>query len=280
MRRLTIAVAALVAIAVHGLSAAPSLDTLLARVAGQVLDFKTRFSFVVGREDYGQFLRETNGRSRSRQLRSDVFFFSPAPDGPAMTVRTVQSVDGRELDRPAHLVDEALALPADRRLEKLRALANAGASYNLGTLRRNFNEPTLALTFGAPDYQKRFKFRVEPVETIDGEQLYPLSFAETERPTVIRDGRNGADIPASGRLWISEQGVVKRTELRLDKSDTFAVIRVSYRRDERLGIMVPAAMDEDYRYRDKDNARLTFISAHASYSNYRRFETSVRIVAP
>jgi hypothetical protein len=71
-----------------------------------------------------------------------------------------------------------------------------------------------------------------------------------------------------------------RTELHVEKGDVVATIRVAYRLDDRLRIMVPATMDEDYRFRDKDDRRLMFITAHASYSDYRRFETSARIVAP
>jgi hypothetical protein len=164
------------------------------------------------------------------------------------------------------------------RTEKLRALADAGALYNLGDLQRNFNEPTVALTFAASDYQPRLRFSA--VRTDDSRDAQPacVEYREVERPTVIRDARTGGDIPATGRLCASEDGVIGRTELHLERRDTVVTIRVSYRMDERLGVMVPATMDEDYRYRDKNNQRFVFVAAHAVYSEYRRFETSVRIV--
>ena len=55
---------------------------------------------------------------------------------------------------------------------------------------------------------------------------------------------------------------------------------MSYVRDERLDLLVPSVMNEDYRYRDTAERKMLFISARAVYSNFRRFETSGRIVEP
>ena len=258
----------------------PSLKTLLDLIAGHVADFKAQFSLVVGVEHYDQVQRDMNGRTRTRQMLSDVFFFRPEVEGPAMTVRTVRQVDGREIKTAARQIEEALALSPGLRTQKLRALADAGATYNLGNLQRNFNEPTVALTFGAADYQPRFRFSLDGTEEADGQALQRLAYSEVQHPTIIRDGRSGGDVRASGRLWTTDAGIVMRTELHLEKRDVAATIRVAYRTEPRLGIMVPAAMDEDYRFRDRDNQRFIFITAHASYSEYRRFETSARIVAP
>ncbi len=221
-----------------------------------------------------------NGRTRTRQMLSDVFFYRPEAEGPAMTVRTVRQVDGREIGTAAMRIDEALALPPGLRTQKLRALADAGALYNLGNLQRNFNEPTVALTFAADDYQPRFRFSLEGAEEEDGQTLQRVAYSEVERPTIIRDGRSGGDVRASGRLWTTNAGIVMRTELHLAKRDVAATIRVAYRTEPRLGIMVPATMDESYRFRDRSIDQFIFVTAHASYSEYRRFETSARIVAP
>jgi hypothetical protein len=256
----------------------PTRESLLARTSEYVARFQADFSRIVGVEHYTQVQRDTSRRSRTRQLISEVFFFGQAEEGGAMTVRSVQQVDGRVVEGAAVQVQEALSLSADRRVEKLRALANASSRYNLGSLQRNFNEPTLALMLGSSAYRKRFRFKVDGVDEVDGMMLRLLTFTETGAPTVIRDGRSGRDIPASGRLWIDDSGIVWRTELHLDRSDTFATIRVEYRHDSPLDAMVPATMDEDYRYREKDTQRLMFISGHATYTDYRRFETSARIV--
>jgi len=263
-----------------GSAESPSLKTLLALIAGHVADFKAQFSLVVGAEHYDQVQRDMNGRTHTRQMLSDVFFFRPEAEGPAMTVRTVRQVDGQDIKTAAMRIEEALALPPGQRTQKLRALADAGALYNLGNLQRNFNEPTVALTFAAADYQPRFRFSLDGMESADGQTLQRVAFSEVEHPTIIRDGRSGSDVRASGRLWTTDAGIIMRTELRLKKRDVAATIRVAYRTEPRLGIMVPAMMDEDYRFPDLSNGRFILITAHASYSEYRRFETSARIVAP
>jgi hypothetical protein len=255
-----------------------ALDALLGRIGAQVASFQTEFSRVVGVEHYNQVLRDIDRRSRTRQLESEVFFFGRSEDQGALTVRSVRRVNGRNVRGGAEDIERALAMPTGQRVARLKALADAGARYNLGSLRRNFNEPTLALMFGSEAFRERFKFSTDGEEVADGKPLVRVAFAETSRPTVIRDGRNGANIPASGRLWADSSGRVWRSELRLDKSDTLATIRVTYRYDPKLEMLVPATMDEDYRYREADTKRMLFISGHASYSDYRRFETSVRIL--
>jgi hypothetical protein len=281
MLRLAAATIAALSVAAHPAYAeTPRLTELLSRVGANVARFKSEFSLILGVERYEQTLRNTDGRTRARQLLSDVFFYRPATDGPAMTVRMIKVVDGRMIEGSTDRIEQALALPPGARTEKLRALADAGAQYNLGDLQRNFNEPTVALMFGATDFQERFRFSLESTDELGDETVYAITYREVQRPTVIRDARTGADIPASGRLWMTAEGVVKQTELHLDRDDTTVTIRVSYQVDPRLGAMVPATMDEDYRYRDKNTRRFIFVTAHAAYSDYRRFETSVRIVVP
>lgn len=259
----------------------PAPKVLLARIARQVSQFKVEFSLIVGVEHYDQQQRTADARTRTRNLVSDVFFYRPESTGPAMTVRTVRQVDGRSIEASGDRIADALALPGSRRMEQLRALADSGARYNLGDLQRNFNEPTVALTFAAADFQPRFKFALEGREDVNGEMLQRVKFAEVGRPTIIHDAQSGANIPSSGRLWTSDDGVIKRTELHLDtRRDTLVDIRVSYGIDPRLAVMVPVSMDEDYRYKDRNTQRNVFVTGHAVYSDYRRFETSGRVVMP
>ena len=283
-RALIVALAALLTTApVPALAAeqGPALKVLLARIAQQVSQFKAEFSLIVGVEHYDQTQRTADARTRTRDLVSDVFFYRPESTGPAMTVRTVRQVDGRSIEASGDRIADALALPGSHRVEQLRALADSGARYNLGDLQRNFNEPTVALTFAASDFQPRFKFALEGREEVNGELLQRVNFSEVVRPTIIHDARSGTNIPSSGHLWASDDGVIKRTELHVDtRRDTLVDIRVSYSIDQRLGVIVPLSMDEDYRYKDKNTQRIVFITGHAVYSDYRRFETSGRVVMP
>jgi hypothetical protein len=261
--------------------AAVPAGELLDRLAAYVLTFQTDFSRIIGTEHYMQVAHDLNWKVRTREMQSDIFFVGTGDDSGAMTVRSVRRVDGRSLPDASLGIDQALALPPSRRLERLKALADLGARYNLGTLQRNFNDPTLPLMLAALIQQSRFRYTIEGAATVDGHAVTRLAFREVARPTVIR-GRDGVSVPAMGRLWVDDGGTVWRTELRAathDRDtlvDATAVIRVGYGRDAKLGIMVPVSMDEDYRYGDQ--ARVMFVGGHASYDGYRRFETSARVV--
>ncbi len=255
-----------------------SQEALLRSVAASVAAFQSEFVRIVGVEHSTQVQRDMNRRSRTRLLESDVFFLEADAEGRAMTLRSVQRVDGLRVSEGADDVARALALPESRRVDKLRALADASAKHNLGSLRRNFNDPNLGLLFVSGPFQERFRFRAAGEEMVGEVLVRRFDFQERTRPTVIRD-RNGASIPASGRVWADAEGTVWRTEVKLDSPEALATIRVAYRRDERLGTMVPATMDEDYRYRERGSGRILFISGHATYDGFRRFETSGRIVA-
>jgi hypothetical protein len=265
------------------LDAAPRADSpalLIGRLARYADSFKAEFARIIGTEDYTQTLTKADGTTRSRLLLSEVFFFSGDQAGGAMTVRNVLQVDGRRQQPADGTIRDALSLPAAARVRKLKVLADLGARFNLGALQHNFSDPTLALMLASTGYRARFRFNVERIETIDGRPLHRITFREHDRPTLIRDARSGRDIPASGILWSDDDGVVWRTELRLDKGDTRAIVRASFRRDEKLQVMVPASMDESYRSKSPDGRGFESLAGHASYSNFRRFETAGRIVTP
>ena len=65
-------------------------------------------------------------------------------------------------------------------------------------------------------------------------------------------------------------GRVAESTLRL--MDGGAVISVSYEVDRRLQIAVPSVMSERYEFGQE------LIAGDATYTNYRRFETGVRII--
>lgn len=255
-----------------------AFERLLERAREYVAQFTRDFKLLVGDEDYQQTLRDSSRERRHRNLLSEVFFVGVEAGAGSLTVRSTQEVDGRRVRNSSDRIREALSGGADGR-GRLRALADEGARYNLGSLERNFNDPTLALLFAGRDVQRRFSFRNAGTALVNNIRTTRVGFRERERPTLIRDGRTTNDIPASGTLFISDDGTVWQTELTLETgSGTIATVRVSYRRDERLDLLVPAVMNEDYQYRERPGGRTMFITCRAVYSNFRRFETSGRVV--
>ena len=80
--------------------------------------------------------------------------------------------------------------------------------------------------------------------------------------------------PEAGVWVVAETGEVLKTSLSAsdDRIDSFAVIIVEYRPDPKLGFLVPTHMSESYRRQG------SLISAEATYSNFRQFQTSGRVV--
>jgi hypothetical protein len=259
-------------------SSADDLEQLLERAARYATSFTQEFRSVISSERYQQVQTEPGRRQRMRQLRSEVFFVT-LDDGGSMTVRSVEQVDGRPIPDSHNRVAAALGAARHESRRALRVLADEGARFNLGNITRNFSDPTLALLFATAERQPRFRFQQGARERIGDALTTRLDFVERQRPTLIHDGRSGAGLPVSGALYVGDDGRIWQTDLRVQSTRINATLRVHYTAEPRLGMLVPAAMDEEYLF-DGDTGRSIRISCRAEYSNFRRFETSGRIVAP
>ena len=98
---------------------------------------------------------------------------------------------------------------------------------------------------------------------------------EVRPPTVVR--RDDVDLYANGNVWggreranCSNDAAHHRLRSRRDRSVT-----VTFRIEARLGFLVPYRMDETYS--QVSGQRIT---SAATYSNFRRFETSGRLIEP
>ena len=189
-----------------------------------------------------------------------------------MTVRQVQQVDGRAV------AGETLSqLLTDR--ERLARLRAESARYNLGRLYRDFNSPTLVVEFLHPAMQPRFRFTVEGRERVNGSETRRVRFKEVHRPTIIQ--QLGADRFSEGMVWLRDSdGAVVRSELRvaIPLRDTHASMTVDFTPDDRLDVWVPLRMKESYQVLDRRGTLAERIDTEATYRNFRRFETSGRVV--
>ena len=102
---------------------------------------------------------------------------------------------------------------------------------------------------------------------------------------------NGADVASRGSVWIArDEGTVLETELAQSNEAIHLVaqIRVTFRRDAALAMWLPVRMAEDYKQQQlgwwgtppRTAIVNETIECVATYSNFRRFETSGRIVPP
>jgi hypothetical protein len=260
----------------------PDLKALLRRAGEYAVEYHDRFTALVAEERYVQRTgpdprRPTMGRAfveRERTLRSEyVMVRDFAGEGSWLGVRDVIEVNGEPVrDRERlHALLEDTSRPLAARI---RSLADLEAKYNLGDVYRTINIPTLPLEFLLPDRQPRFRFKNAGPTTLGGVPAVRVTFDEREHPTIIRSP-SGQSAPSHGSFWFDPQtGAVLRSELRVSPAYGIAVdaiIVVTYTRSDRFDMLLPEDMNEIYFTRGDR------IEGHASYSNYRRFETDVRI---
>jgi hypothetical protein len=119
-----------------------------------------------------------------------------------------------------------------------------------------------------------------------------MAFAERAPPSLIKTP--ASDLPSHGLVWVGRaDGAIVRTSLTLKDAttNTRADIVVDFRRSPKLGIEVPVRMVESYEQQALENgaspgmpqrmvAVRERIECVATYSNFRRFETSGRLVTP
>ena len=260
----------------------PSLDTVLARARAYVAEYRGKWASVICEERYKQ---ATWGQGRiggdlrtvhttRRALRSDLLLLW-VPEAATWTgYRDVLDVDGQRLRTESGRL-ESLAKRPDTTRSTLRAIADESARFNIGRADRNFNEPSLALRVLDPASSERFHFALVSQPRIAGRRTWLVSFEERASPTLIRNG--SLDAPMRGSLWLDpDAGTVVKTELQVTDPESGAKARmvVEYALEQRLGLWMPRRMREWYE------GGVQGIEGEALYSNFRRFETSGRLLAP
>jgi hypothetical protein len=256
----------------------PGVNGLLKQAATYVRQFEKDFSAIVTDESYDQHVAEGAPHAlstMSRHIQSEMLFMRVPGEGLSwLSARNVLEVDGDPIADSRDRLERAIKGDRASLAERLQSVADEGARFNIGRIQRNVNDPILPLLFLDPEYQARFKFRLEKDEDLDGVRLHKLSFKERARPTIIGLARGGS-LYSSGAVWLrAEDAVVVRTELGGRDGPMSFTIRVEYERNPKLDMWIPARMEERYR-NDKTNEQVDCL---AVYTNARRFETSGRVV--
>ena len=264
-------------------AAEPPLTALLARAGQHVRRFEQQFALVISDEDYQQ---HAGGRTyigpQHRRTRAEMLFLWMPDEATWLTVRNVLSVDGREVAGSPNRLASAVGAPGAERGTRLRRLIDDNARFNVGRTFRNFNYPTLVLSFLDPAMQPRFTFVLAGRERVHGMDSWKVNYQERTTPTIIQG--NGMDRISRGTVWIADgDGVLLKTHLELRspraESNAWATVDVEYQRDSRLDIWVPVQMREKYMEM-RGSAVEEKIGGEATYSNFRRFETSGRVTEP
>jgi hypothetical protein len=264
--------------------AAPQNDlstrAMVERVTTYVSDYQQKLTSVVADEDYKQDIVDQtpleSSMPRARRLRSEVFFVFEAVGRQWMAIRDTILVDDVPIrDRLSARAALETMPPAEVR----RRFAQMNAHWNIGRIIRNFNEPTLGLLIFDREHQPRFGFDRRSVVRVRDTILITLAFRERDRPTLIRDERDGPAY-SRGEVVADASGVIRRTALRLSLKDTKVELTTEYAFDEKLGMWVPSVFRERYERGREGSKEFERIACEAVYSNYRRFDVLTRIKNP
>ncbi len=252
----------------------PSQKTVLERGGANAVVMAAALPTIVATETFDQTSRsQVQGASTSRRLVAEFAWVLVSGDVAPIAVRDVVEVDGRVVGDRTRL---AGLLHSDRRASwaDARAMLDEGARYNLAPGTRNFNLPTVALFFLHPDLQARFKWeRTSSPESA----VWEVDFRERDRPTVIRL-RRGSDgridpVYSRGRIWINPStGIVQRTVLELTLARVRYTLTTEFAPSAAVDLVLPVRLTERYETAEE------IVTGTATYSNYRRFQTTGRLL--
>lgn len=262
---------------------APDADAVRDRLHAYLLEYQPKLSELIADEQFvQQDVPEREGRPGSetfgkRTLRSEVAFIALPGGAGWLGFRRVKQIDNTEVsDGPGSLRD-LLSTGAKDDYTRARGMLADSARFNLGEP-RTINLPNLPLEMLHPRHGKRFAVRVAGQESIRGARTTRLVFVESFSPTIIR-ATDGGDVrsivtawiePATGRLWRAD--VVTR-DTRAKAAPFDSTVSVRFGLNGPLGLLVPEAMHEVFFAGQGRRAW-----GDATYTNYRRFQTSARIV--
>lgn len=261
----------------------PALPQLLAQAGDHVRRFEEAFTLVISDEEYTQSLStRAFDAPVARRTTSEMLFEWQPQERVWLTVRNVLTLDGQLVQGSHGRLSDALDQAGALRTNRLRRILNDNARFNLGRTVRTFNYPTLVLSYLDPALQSRFTFALAGRERIGREETWKVTFTEHATPTLIQG--DGLDRVSRGMVWLRQSdGLPIKTRLdlamRRDDANSYATVEVTYRRDSKLDMWVPTHMHEHHMEIRLGRIEET-LTADASYREFRRFETSSRIVAP
>lgn len=249
-----------------------SVKAVIAAAGEYVVKYQRDMAYVLADELATQVVARPDGeRIGSRRTRAEFFLTYLPTEGSWIAVRDVREVDGAAVSD----TDDIGSLIRRAPLWRLGAvIAEKNARFNIGDVRRTFNEPTLGLLVASPVHRRRFKFDRMAMSR-GASPIVTLKFTERDRPTLI-SGTYGEPVFTRGELDIdAATGRIERTRIEMTLGPVRAALATTYALDTKLNLWVPAVMSE--RYEQTAGVLRQTITVETEYTNYRRFDTSVII---
>jgi hypothetical protein len=258
-----------------GVQAQSEVGALIDRATVYVDEFQRRFGSMVTEERYEQSVQDGIALGArgvrppfERVVLVSDFLLVQVPGEGWTPFRDVYERNGSKLrDREDRLARLFLNGSSRSSFEQARQIMLESSRYNIGSIERTINLPTLPLVYLTKAHRERFHFEVMKRDPQDGTVV---EFREVRMPSYIST-RDGKDMPSTGRFWVDEaRGAIRRTELDVVDPTVEAHIKVAYRLDDGLALWVPSRMEERYR----DRRTTSEVRGVATYSRFRKFQVN------
>jgi hypothetical protein len=205
-------------------------------------------------------------------------------------IRHVREVDGLLVDPSfSGRLGETFDLSSpEGRIKTKRAIAFENSRFNIGDLRFTTNIPTFPLEVFRSQYVGGYSIKKIGEEVVDEVRTWKVKVDERIIPDAIDSSRSRL----SGTFWIDPaSGEIHQAEIGFDTlTSTFSMetradtlrktaamkMRVQFKRDPILRILVPVSMDDSYLRSLNDEAS---VEGHATYSRFRQFGSDSRFIA-
>jgi hypothetical protein len=277
----------------------PELPDLLAKAGAYAVRCERDFSNIFAEESYQQklFQHRSMRLRQMRTLRSEIVFVKLDGDLRWASFRDVFEVDEKPVRTRDARLETLLLKPTVTVWNRAQEILDESARYNVGSVQRNFNLPTLGLVFLHPDNQPRFRFKKKGHDTVAGAAATVVEYEEKRSPAFVRDGA-GHDLFAKGKLWLDPaEGRLLRSEVKIqDAAASYKVeITVEFApwRDGGIWVpqemremcnSVPQAVDRTPGLRERGLSRSSsnatdageYLETLATYSKYRAFKVETR----
>jgi hypothetical protein len=251
------------------------VDNVLMRLDGYLEKYEGELSAVVADE---QLIQETDGRvtaaKRTRRLNSEIAFVRLPGSLEWLGFRNVRILDGKPLLATKTLAELLASASADA-MAQASLLVNGSAQCNLGNPRTT-NMPNQPLELLSEKYRHRYEVKLDGRGKMRGRATDIVDLREIGGdPIVYNEGRQ---MRSHVRAWVDViNGALWRAEVELSVPGDYrnpAWLRVDFAEDQSLKILVPVQMQERFNFVADTGTGV------ATYSNFRRFQISARIVPP
>lgn len=251
-------------------------DAIRDRLDRYLTSYEPQLSSVIADELMTQRSRERQWVVNHRRIKSEVAFIALPGGAGWMGFRRVIEVNGKVVKDSSTALGDLMRQGRGNDYQQARSVLAESAAHNLGAP-RTINLPNLPLELLHPRHRHRFSHELYGRDKLRGAPTVLLRLTEQDSPTIIQQA-DGGDMKTVVWAWIEPdtgrllRAQVNARDARMGVGSFSAEIRVDFKDDKKVGMLVPDSMTETF-FVDRGSG-----SGSAKYSNYRRFETSARIV--